>query len=822
MQYTLKEITFVLGAECFGETSVAISQLLTDSRSLVYPDETLFFALVTKQNDGHQYIGELYDRGVRAFVVSDPMFSDKNFPNASFVYVKDTMRALQELATYHRSRFCMPVIGITGSNGKTIVKEWLYQLMQDKKRIIRSPRSYNSQIGVPLSVWGLDEKFELGIFEAGISQTNEMRNLAHIIKPTIGIFTNLGEAHQEGFESRREKCMEKLRLFKDCSFLIYNADNEMLVDCLREACIGATEFAWSYKDKTLPLYIENVEKSDLSTTIYYTMLGIRSKFTIPFIDEPSIENAIHCLAVLLYFGFTATEVAERMPLLTSVAMRLEVKEGARNCMIINDSYSLDLSSLETAVDFMVRRSENTKKKRVIVLSDIYQTGLLPVGLYKQVSKLLKRKGIDRMIGVGPQITAHSPLFEIPAEFYESTESFLRAGAHNGFSNEVVLLKGSRAFRFEDISDALELKVHETILEVNLEALVHNFNYYRQKLEPKTKVVCMVKAFGYGAGSYELAKTLQEHHCNYLAVALADEGVELRKADIHLPIIVMNPEQSSLHTLFSNHLEPEVYSFRILKELKAKADTYGITGYPVHLKIDTGMKRLGFTESEMEELAVFLQGQTSLMVKSVFSHLAGSEDPAFDDFTLQQIETFQRCAQLIENSVGHKVIKHILNTGGIERFPQYQMDMVRLGIGLYGVPASGKTTKLHNVSTLKSTILQIKEVEEDETVGYGRKGQLKKKARIATVPVGYADGLNRRLGNGVGALYVNGKPAPIVGNICMDLCMIDITDIEHVVEGTQVIVFGKEQPVSVLAAQIGTIPYEIITSVSSRVKRVYYI
>ncbi|MGL5317812.1 MAG: Mur ligase family protein, partial [Bacteroidales bacterium] len=468
--------------------SVAVSHLLTDSRSLAYPDETLFFALVTKQNDGHQYICDLYERGVRAFVVSDSLFTEKNFPNASFIVVKDTLRALQDLAIFHRSHFSIPVIGITGSNGKTIVKEWLFQLMQDKKRIVRSPRSYNSQIGVPLSVWGLDEKFELGIFEAGISQTNEMRNLSHMIKPTIGIFTNLGEAHQEGFGSKREKCLEKLHLFKDCSFLIYNADNEMLVDCLRESCIGATEFAWSYTNKSLPLYIENVEKNDSFTTIYYTMLGIRSKFTIPFVDDSSIENAIHCLAVLLYFGFTSEEVAERMSQLTSVAMRLEVKEGAHNCMIINDSYSLDLSSLETAVDFMVRRSENTVKKRVIVLSDIYETGLLPAGLYKQVSKLLKRKGIDRMIGIGPQISAHSPLFEIPAEFYESTESFLRLGGHNGFSDEVVLLKGARTFRFEDISDAIELKMHETILEVDLEAVVHNLNYYRQKLDPRTKVV----------------------------------------------------------------------------------------------------------------------------------------------------------------------------------------------------------------------------------------------------------------------------------------------------------------------------------------------
>ncbi|MGL4780097.1 MAG: bifunctional UDP-N-acetylmuramoyl-tripeptide:D-alanyl-D-alanine ligase/alanine racemase [Bacteroidales bacterium] len=822
MQYTLKEIAIVVKGELLGNSKNDITQLLTDSRSLIYPEETLFFALISSQNDGHNYIEELYDKGVRNFVVSDRMYNPSVFPNAAFIVVKDTLLALQDLARYHRERFCIPIIGITGSNGKTIVKEWLYQLMQDKKRIIRSPRSYNSQIGVPLSVWGLDEKTELGIFEAGISQSREMRKISSIIRPTVGVFTNLGDAHQEGFESKREKCMEKLQLFKDCSFLIYNADNELLVDCLREACLGASEFAWSYFDKSLPLFIEQINKEEYSTEIVYIMLGIRYKIVIPFIDDSSIENAIHCLAVMLYFGFTFEEISDRMKRLTSVAMRLEVKDGERNCLIINDSYSLDMSSLETALDFTVRRSQNSRKSKVIVLSDIFQTGLLPAGLYKQVSKLLKSKGIDRMIGIGPELCLYAELFDLPAEFYESTEAFLRSGGYNQFQDEVVLLKGARKFRFEDISDALELKMHETILEVNLEALVYNFNYYKQKLEPSTKVVCMVKAFGYGAGSFELAKTLQEYHCDYLAVAVVDEGVELRKAGIHIPIIVMNPEISSLQTLFAHRLEPEVYSFRMLRELKAKADSFGITEYPIHIKIDSGMKRLGFASEDIEELAVILQSQTSLKVKSVFSHLAGSDDPALDHFTLHQIEVFKYCAEILENSVGHKVLKHILNTGGIERFSQYQFDMVRLGIGLYGVPAYDKASKLKNVSTLKSTILQIKEVDVDESVGYGRMGRLAKKARIATIPIGYADGLNRKLGNGVGALYVNGQRAPIVGNICMDLCMIDITDIDHVVEGAQVIVFGDEQPVSVIAEQLGTIPYEVITSISSRVKRVYYI
>lgn len=822
MQYTLKEIAIVVKGELLGDSKKDITQLLTDSRSLIYPDETLFFALITSQNDGHNYIEELYDKGVRNFIVSDGMYNPSVFPNAAFVVVKDTLQALQDLAKYHRERFCIPIIGITGSNGKTIVKEWLYQLMQDKKRIVRSPRSFNSQIGVPLSVWGIDEKSELGIFEAGISKSREMRSIASIIHPTIGIFTNLGDAHQEGFETKREKCMEKLQLFKDCSFLIYNADNELLVDCLREVCLGASEFAWSYKDKSLPLFIEQINKEENTTEIIYIMLGMRYKIVIPFIDDSSIENAIHCLAVLLYFGFTAEEINERMRRLTSVAMRLEVKDGERNCLIINDSYSLDMSSLETALDFTARRSQNSKKSKVIVLSDIFQTGLLPAGLYKQVSKLLKSKGIDRMIGIGPELCQYAELFNLPAEFYESTEAFLRSGGYQQFQNEVVLLKGARKFRFEDISDALELKMHETILEVNLEALVHNFNYYKQKLEPSTKVVCMVKAFGYGAGSFELAKTLQEYHCDYLAVAVVDEGVELRKAGIHIPIIVMNPEISSLQTLFMNRLEPEVYSFRMLRELKAKADSYGITEYPIHIKIDSGMKRLGFGAEDIEELAVLLQSQSSLKVKSVFSHLAGSDDPSLDHFTLHQIEVFKYCAEIIEKSVGHNILKHVLNTGGIERFSQYQFDMVRLGIGLYGVPAYEKNSKLKNVSTLKSTILQIKEVDVDESVGYGRKGRLSKKARIATIPIGYADGLNRKLGNGVGALYVNGQKAPIVGNICMDLCMIDITDIDHVVEGAQVIVFGDDQPVSLIAEQLGTIPYEIITSISSRVKRVYYI
>ncbi len=820
MTYSVTEIARIIQASCTEIKDGSISLLLTDSRSLSFPEETLFFALKTKQNDGHKYVTELYQKGVRNFVISQKSALFENLTDANFLLVNDALIALQQLAINHRRKFHMPVVGITGSNGKTIVKEWLYQLLNEDKRIVRSPRSYNSQTGVPLSVWRLDDQAELAIFEAGISLPEEMEKLEKIIAPQIGILTNIGSAHQEGFQSIEQKCLEKLKLFCHSEIIIYEQDNEVIQRCILNTVGGEHFLAWSKKNPDASLYISKIKKDEQSTTIYYNYLNvIENIFEIPFTEDANIENSIHCLALMLYLQVPPEKIKSRMMKLHSVAMRLEVKEGIQNCLIIDDTYNLDFNSLELALDFQMRRAKGSDLKRTLILSDLQQTGKSNRSLYKEVAALLEQKGVEKLIGIGKNIFEQASLFPMSTGFYETTDEFLQSPIISSFDKELILVKGAREFHFEKISDRLQLKVHETILEVNLDALVHNFNFYRSLLKPTTKMVCMVKAFGYGAGSYELAKTLQEHHCDYLAVAVADEGAELRKAGIYMPLMVMNPEMSSFNVLFDNELEPEVYSFKLLKALIRAAEMQGISNYPVHIKIDSGMHRLGFLPEEMAELTGMLAAQSALKVRSVFSHLAGSDSEAHNDYTLRQIGTFTSCANLIESAVGYKILHHILNTAGIFRFAEHQKDMVRLGIGLYGVNSCGEEG-LRNVTTLKSTILQIKTVKAGETIGYGRKWTLTRDSRIGTIPIGYADGLDRHLSNGVGEVLVNGKRAPIIGNICMDITMIDLTDID-VQEGDTAIIFGEDITVTEMAEKLGTIPYEIITSVASRVKRIYY-
>ncbi|MBR6749501.1 MAG: bifunctional UDP-N-acetylmuramoyl-tripeptide:D-alanyl-D-alanine ligase/alanine racemase [Bacteroidaceae bacterium] len=820
MNYNTSQIATIIKAEGKIHADNTLSVLLTDSRSLTFPEESIFFALVTERNDGHKYIKELYDKGVRDFVIDHyPNESDK-MPEANFLRVTDTLAAMQMLAAHHRRQFDIPVIGITGSNGKTSVKEWLHQLLQDDYNIVRSPRSYNSQTGVPLSVWQLNEKTDLALFEAGISRPDEMHRLEEIIQPTIGLITNIGEAHQEGFASMQQKCMEKLTLLQGCDCIIYDGDNEVVSDCVEKLCLGAYEIAWSRKDRDKPLYISSIEKGDHSTRIKYTYLQYFLEVTIPYTDDASIQNAIHCLAIMLYLNRMPEVISERMAKLEPLAMRMEVKEGNNNCLIINDSYNSDMDSLTIALDFQARRAANGKMKRTLILSDIFQTGLPPATLYRKVADLLKRKGIERLIGIGPIISDNAYLFDIEKDFYSGTREFVEQLTPDMFQDELVLIKGARNFHFEIISEALELKQHETILEVNLDALVSNLNYYKSYLKPDTKVVCMVKAFGYGAGSYEIAKTLQDRGADYLAVAVADEGAELRKAGITMPIIVMNPEMSSFRTLFSYRLEPEIYSFNLLNALLAEGEKLGVSGYPIHIKIDSGMHRLGFTENQVDELASLLQSQIVLMARSVFSHFAGSDETQHDAYTLQQIATFNRCADKIQAASKHKVMRHLLNTAGITRFSEHQLDMVRLGIGLYGVSPIDENQGLRPVSTLKTTILQIHEYEAGETIGYGRHGVLTRRSRIAAIPIGYADGLDRHLGNGNCEVLVNGHRAPIIGNVCMDICMIDVTDVACN-EGDRVEIFGENLPVQELAKRLDTIPYEVLTSISNRVKRVYY-
>ena len=819
MRISIENIEKLLNAKRIGTKNAEIDWILTDSRSLCFAEETLFFALKTKRNDGHKYIPDLYERGVRNFVVSDLPSDLERYGDANFLQLAHPLKGLQRLAEKYRARFDVPVIGITGSNGKTVVKEWLYQLLSPERIITRSPRSYNSQIGVPLSVWLMNETTELGIFEAGISEMGEMEALQSIIRPTIGILTNIGGAHQENFYSVPEKCMEKLALFKDCDVVIYDADNELISDCVSKCLFGAREIAWSRKDNERPLYIEWVRKEEASTTIRYRYLGMPNEYTIPFIDDASIENSLHCLAVALYMMLSPENITDRMAHLEPIAMRLEVKEGKNGCVLINDSYNSDLASLDIALDFMSRRSEKKGRKRTLILSDMFETGQSSKLLYRQVAELVQSRGVDKIIGVGEEIRSAASRFGMEKYFFRTTEEFLASELLASLRNEVVLIKGSRAFRFDTISDRLELKVHETILEIKLNALVDNLNHYRSKLKPETKMVCMVKASAYGAGSYEVAKTLQDQRVDYLAVAVADEGSELRKAGITCSIIIMNPELTAFKTMFEYKLEPEVYSFHLLDELIKAAEKEGVTNFPIHIKLDTGMHRLGFAPQEIPELIARLKRQTSVIPRSVFSHLVGTDSAQFDSFTRRQIEIFEKASEELQEAFPHKILRHICNTAGIERYPGAQFDMVRLGLGLYGInPFTNKM--LHNVSTLKTTILQIRDVPQEESVGYSRKGRLTRDSRIASIPIGYADGLNRRLGNGNAYCLVNGEKAPYVGNICMDVCMIDVTDIDCK-EGDKVIIFGDDLPVTLLAEVLDTIPYEMLTSVSNRVKRVYY-
>lgn len=818
MSYNIETIAKLIGAKCIGTNKSRIDWLLIDSRSLCFPEETLFFALQSKRNDGHKYISDLYARGVRNFVVAE-LPSLENYSDANFLVVANPLKALQRLAEQHRSQFHIPLIGVTGSNGKTVVKEWLHQLLSPDRVVVRSPRSYNSQIGVPLSVWQMNEESELAIIEAGISEIGEMRSLQSIIKPTIGIITNIGGAHQENFFSLQEKCMEKVSLFKDCEVVIYNGDNELIADCVAKSMLTAREIAWSKTDKEKPLYIISINKGVDSTVVSYRYLGFDSSYTLPYIDDASIENSLNCLAACLYLMVPTEEIARRMASLEAVAMRLEVKEGKNGCVLINDSYNSDIASLDIALDFLYRRSEAKGMKRTLILSDLLETGQSITLLYRKVAQLVHSRGINKIIGVGTDISSCAKKFEIEKYFFPNTDALLKSEVFSSLKNEVILVKGSREFAFEQLSEVLELKVHETILEIDLNAIVSNLNHFRSKIKPETKMVCMVKASAYGAGSYEIAKTLQDHRVDYLAVAVADEGSDLRKAGITGSIIIMNPELSAFKTMFDYKLEPEVYSFHLLDAFIKEAEKQGITNYPIHIKLDTGMHRLGFAPEDVPQLIQRLKAQNAVLPRSVFSHLVGSDNVKFDEFTKKQIELFESASSQLVSSFQHKILRHICNSAAIERFPEAQYDMVRLGIGLYGVSAVDNSI-INNVSTLKTTILQIRDVPQDDTVGYSRKGALTRDSRIAAIPIGYADGLNRHLGNGNAYCMVNGKKAPYVGNICMDVCMIDVTEIDCV-EGDKAIIFGKELPITVLSDVLETIPYEILTSVSNRVKRVYF-
>ena len=870
MKYSIEKIATLIGARRIGDAEATVSWLLTDSRSLCFPEETLFFALKSGRNDGHKYIPELYRRGVRNFVVeigagriaagriaagrladgklaadaasTGAKLDGSGFAGANFLEVVSPLEALQRLAERHRDEFDIPVVGITGSNGKTMVKEWLYQLLSPRVIVTRSPKSYNSQIGVPLSVWLLNEKTEVGLFEAGISQPGEMQALRDIVQPTIGVLTSLGTAHQENFRSMDEKCQEKLTLFHDAKVVAYNSDDNVVSRCMRKSGYRGEKLSWSREDPQAAMFIKKVERRDTVSTLYYIYKGQEGRYHLPFIDDASLECSIAAAVVALYLGVTAEELDVRMSQLEPVAMRLEVKEGRHGCTLINDSYNSDINSLDIALDFMSRRPEQEGKRRTLILSDIYQSGEAAECLYERVVELAVNRGVTKFIGIGKEITAGlaaglttgcGQAAKLPGTvadartrgdvrffFFGDVDEFLRSEVFEGLRDEVVLIKGARAFGFDNITEQLEQKVHETILEVNLNAVVENLNHFRSYMKPETKMICMVKADAYGAGAVEVSKILQEHRVDYLAVAVADEGVTLRKNGITSNIMIMNPEMTAFKTMFDYELEPEVYSFRLMDALIKAAEKEGITNYPVHIKLDTGMHRLGFDPvNDIDEVINRLKHQNAIIPRSVFSHFVGSDSDDFDNFSAHQFELFDAASTKLQAAFDHKILRHIDNSAGIEHFPERQLDACRLGLGLYGVDSRDNHI-INTVSTLKTTILQLRHVPKEETVGYSRKGVLTRDSIIAAIPIGYADGLNRHLGRGKGYCLVNGQKAPYVGNICMDVALIDVTDIPCN-EGDTVEIFGEHLPVTVLSDILETIPYEVLTGVSNRVKKVYY-
>ena len=822
MTYTIEKVTTLIGAHRFGNADANIGFLLTDSRSLCFAEETLFFALKSGRGDGHNYISDLYRRGVRNFVVEHvPLDYATTYADANFLRVENSLVALQRLAERHRDEYNIPIVGITGSNGKTIVKEWLYQLLSPELNVTRSPRSYNSQIGVPLSVWLLNEQSQVGVFEAGISEPGEMLALRDIIQPEIAVLTFIGDAHQKNFSSLEEKCREKILLFHDAKTIVYCKDDTLVDNVVKSFDYRGENLAWSMKDPKAALFVKNVEKKDFTSTIHYIYNGEESEYDLPFIDDASVRNSVTTAVVALHLGLSRELLAERMKNLEPVAMRLEAIEGQHGCTRINDSDMSDSISLDIALDFMNRRPDHKGRKRTLILSDIYQTGEPLEQLYKEVSKLSVQRGVNKIIGIGPQIMDYADMIKVPEKFFfHDVTSFIHSTVFETLRNEVILIKGARRFGFDNITELLVQKVHETILEVNLSNVVKNLNFYRSFMKPEATLVCMIKADAYGAGAVEIAKTLQDHRVDYLAVAVADEGVTLRKNGITSNIMIMNPETSAFKTMFDYDLEPEVYSFRLLDALVREAQKNGINNFPVHIKLDTGMHRLGFDPlKDMPELIDRLQHQSAVIPRSVFSHFVGSDSDSFDEFSAHQFELFKIGSKQLCAAFPHKILRHIDNSAGIEHFPERQLDMCRLGLGLYGYD-SRDNSMINNVTTLKTTILQIHDIPANETIGYSRRGTLTRDSRIAAIPIGYADRLNRHLGNRHCYCLVNGKKAEYVGNICMDVAMIDVTDIDCK-EGDQVIIFGEELPVTVLSDTIDTIPYEVLTGISNRVKRVYY-
>ncbi len=812
-RYTTGELHDIVKGELTGSRDAVIKHISVDSRTLVSPDDSLFIALRGEHHDGHSFISDLILKGVRNFLVEDiPSNTEANTIN--FVQVEDTLNAMQQFIRHHRSQCPVPVIAVTGSNGKTIVKEWLYQLLQPDKKIIRSPRSYNSQVGVPLSVWMLDPSYDMAVFEAGISKPGEMSRLKAMIRPDVGIITNLKEAHQENFSSYEEKAREKLGLFDDCNRIIYCSDHLIINRIAVKKFPGSRLFTWSRKPGA-DIWLKQAKWEHNQTTLTLQYEGNDSVYRIPFSDKASIENSMQVISCMLHLNYSEEDIRQRLKDLSPVAMRLELMQGVNHCTLINDSYNSDLASLSIALDFL--KQQNQHELKTLILSDIYQSGKSGEELYGEVSKIISGKGVKRFMGIGDQISLHKGVFK-HGSFFHSTGDFLNRIKQNDFADEAILIKGARQFQFEKITTMLQQKIHGTILEVDLNAMIQNLNIFRSRLKTETKIMVMVKALSYGSGTYEIANALQYQQVDYLGVAFADEGIALRNAGINTPVVVMNPEISSFDQMIEYQLEPEIYNFKSLHQFEKILKKHNMLSYPVHIKLNSGMNRLGFDEEEIGELTAFLNSHEYLEVKTVFSHLAASEDPNHDTFTRKQISRFEKMSKPLMNRPVNP-LRHILNSAGIERFPDAQFEMVRVGIGLYGF-SSLRDSGLQNVSTLKSTISQIRRIKKGESIGYGRGTISEKDRTIGIVPIGYADGIDRRMGNGKIRFISNGKPVAVIGQICMDMCFVDLTGIKAE-EGDEIIIFGKEQPVEELARCVQTISYEILTGISSRVKRIYF-
>lgn len=784
-----------------------VQSLITDSRKAITGGGSVFFAIAGLHHDGHQYIHSLYNAGIRQFVVERPLPLFDQFKHCNVFVAPSALQVLQDLAKHHRSRMSALVIAITGSNGKTIVKEWLYQLLSEDTSVIKNPGSYNSQLGVPLSVWQLQPHHKLGIFEAGISKPGEMEKLESIIRPNVGIFTNIGSAHNEGFASLKQKAQEKAKLFVNSDVVIYCRDHSLVHEVLSSS--GKRLLSWGQDANADIVY----KRSGTDFTVQFGPENFSIR--IPFSDSASIENVFHCIATMLHLQYKPSVISKRVADLKAIAMRLELKEAINNCQLIDDTYNNDLAGLQISLQFLLNQQQ--KKKKTVVLSDILQSGLNDVELCGNISTLLKENQVSKFIGIGEKLKSQSKRFPPMSIFYNTTEDFLKNLKTDDFRDEMILVKGARVFQFERIVNVLQKKVHGTIMEINLGAVVHNLNYFKSLLKSPTKVMVMVKAFAYGSGSTEIANVLQYHRVDYLGVAYADEGIELRKNNISLPIMVMNPSEESFEALLSHQLEPEMYNFRILNSF---IQFLGGRNATIHLKLDTGMHRLGFEQKDIEPLISLLQQHANIRVGSIFSHLAGADEAEHDVFSREQGSKFRMMADLISEKIGYRPIYHILNSPGILRLPELQFDMVRLGIGLYGVdPTEGKSSPLKVVATLKTVISQIKHIPKGDTVGYGRRGKAPHDLQIGTIAIGYADGFSRAFSRGVGEVLVNGHRAPVIGNVCMDMTMIDITGIQAQ-EGDEVIVFGERLSIHDVASKINTIPYEILTNTSERVKRVF--